>query len=112
VAVAVSMPTPRPVTSRATSSTGNGGSATNSTAAASSRASAASRTFLRPTTSDRWPASSRLVSTPTAYPANTIVTVKVEKPSRAWYSGYSGVGTVENAKPVRNTNAISQNPAP
>jgi hypothetical protein len=41
----------------------------------------------------------------------TIVPVNVEKPSRAWYRGYSGVGTVENAMAVTNTEAIIQNPA-
>ncbi|GHA75165.1 hypothetical protein GCM10010345_91850 [Streptomyces canarius] len=40
------------------------------------------------------------------------MTMKVEKPSLAMYSGYSGVGTVENAIAVTKANAVSENPTP
>jgi hypothetical protein len=84
VAVAVIMPTPRPVTNRAISSPGRSGQARNSTAAAASRPSAGSSTRLRPTQSEMWPARIRLVTTPTAYTAKTTVTVNGVKPSRCW----------------------------
>lgn len=112
VAVAVSRPTPRPVISRASSSTIREGSSRKSAAAASSSASPAMKTFLRPIQSETCPVSSRLASTPKAYTAKTIVTMNVENPTFARYSGYRGVGTVENAMDVRNAPAISQNPRP
>jgi hypothetical protein len=38
--------------------------------------------------------------------------MNVENPSRAWYSEYRGVGTVEKDIAVRNARAIIQKPAP
>lgn len=52
----------------------------------------------------------RLAITPIAYAAKMTVTIQVGKPSRAWYSAYSGVGIVEKAITARNAAAIAQNP--
>lgn len=54
----------------------------------------------------------RLAMTPTAYAAKMTVTTHVGKPSRAWYSEYSGVGMVENAITARKAAAMTQKPAP
>ena len=78
------MPTPSPVRNRAISSPGSPGQARNSTAATASVPSAGSRIRLRPTQSDTCPASSRLVTTPTAYTAKITVTVNDVKPSARW----------------------------
>jgi hypothetical protein len=82
--VAVIMPTPRPVMNRAISRPGSAGQTRNSTAATASRARAGNNTRLRPTQSEMCPASSRLVTTPTAYTAKITVTVNELKPSCRW----------------------------
>ena len=86
VAVAVSMPTLTPETSRATIRPAVAGQSRNSTPD-SMFTSTASRTIRRrPAQSDRCPARNRLATTPTAYAAKITVIRNVLNPSRAWYS--------------------------
>ena len=66
VAVAVTAPTPSPLSTRATSSPGNAGQARNTAAATISSASAGISTRLRPYQSETWPARNRLTATATA----------------------------------------------
>jgi hypothetical protein len=83
VAVAAIMPTPRPLTTRATIRTGRDVLVRKSSAETISRLSAGMRIALRPSQSETWPASTRLITTPTAKAANTTVIANVENPSRA-----------------------------
>ena len=66
VAVAVTAPTPSPLSTRATSSPGNAGQARNTTAATIFSASAGISTRRRPYQSETWPARNRLTATATA----------------------------------------------
>lgn len=110
MAVGVAMPTPSPVMNRARRRPGRAGHTRKRAAAASSNRSAATRTGRRPVRSERCPADTRPAATPTAYTANTTVTVNEPKPSRSSYSGYRGVGTVENATVTAKITATAQNP--
>jgi hypothetical protein len=109
VAVAVTAPTPRPLSTRPSNSPGSDGHARKTTPARTSSASAGISTRRRPYESERWPARNRLTATATAYTANTIVTISDEKRSRCAYSDHSGVGTVVNAIAVANAIATTAN---
>ncbi|GAA1223013.1 hypothetical protein GCM10009646_07980 [Streptomyces aureus] len=49
---------------------------------------------------------------PTIIIANATVTVVVPNPSRAWYIGHSGVGSVPNAMRTVKATAANQKPTP
>ncbi len=83
MAVVAISPTETPVSTRATISPGSDDQKRKHKSATTATYTAGSST-RRPSTSEKWPSRNRLSSTPTAYAANTKVTVVAERWSRAW----------------------------
>ena len=97
MAVAVSIPTETPDTTRATISPAVAGHSRNISPEIMLVSTASSIIRRRPAQSDKCPARNRLATTPTAYAAKITVIKNVLKWSRAWYSTYKGVGSAEKA---------------